>query len=491
MNGSNFGYFKGKRGLRQGDPVSPLIFTICMDYLSRLIAYATARWPFHYHPQCKGIRLTHLMFADDLLMFCKGDAPSILLLVKAFTSFSNASGLQMNNAKSEIFFNGVSMDLQTDILSVTGFHEGKMPFRYLGVPIQPGKVSKKDCSSLVEKIVTRIRSIGAKKLSYAGRVVLINSVLNTLYNYWAAMFVIPKAAIKRVEAICRNFLWDSSTEFHRVPLVGWDRVTMAKDAGGLGIKKASTWNIAAVGKLVNWIYVKADRLWIKWIDSVYLKGTSWHDFKPTNDSTWTWKTICKVKDLIKQGFTDNQWAPHQKGYTISQGYEWLMGSVPKQQWTKLVWNEWNVPKHSFNSWLIMQGGLNTKAKLFSHGCCEDDLCILCAEKPETSEHLFDECKFSCQVQKHVEEWIDRPFPTDSELLSVPSSSMKWKALTLVLSCYKYTVWHQRNQARTQFSIVRPILIAERMKMVVQQQIRKFSDRRGAQHLNERNGINLC
>ncbi|XP_074318629.1 uncharacterized protein LOC141655449 [Silene latifolia] len=305
LNGSNFGYFRGKRGLRQGDPVSPLIFTICMDYLSRLIAYATARWPFHYHPQCKGIRFTHLMFADDLLMFCKGDAPSILLLVKAFTSFSNASGLQMNNAKSEIFFSGVNKELQCSI------H----------------------------------RTILGQE----------------------AMFVIPKAAIRRVEAICRNFLWDSSSEYHRVPLVGWDRVTMSKKAGGLGIKKASIWNIASVGKLVNWIYVKADRLWIKWIDSVYLKGTQWNDYIPANDSTWTWKTICKVKEKIKQGFNENCWTPHQKGYTISHGYEWLMGPVPTQQWTMLVWNEWNVPKHSFNSWLIMQGGLNTKDKLYAYG----------------------------------------------------------------------------------------------------------------------------
>ncbi|XP_074299346.1 uncharacterized protein LOC141630422 [Silene latifolia] len=352
-----------------------------------------------------------------------------------------------------------------------GFQQGQMPFGYLGVPIHLGKSQRKSAKQSCGENGFKDQSLGAKKLSYAGRIVLINSVLNTLYNYWAAMFIIPKAAIRRVEAICRNFLWDSSSEYHRVPLVGWDRVTMSKTEGGLGIKRASTWNIASVGKLVNWIYVKADRLWIKWVDSVYLKGTSWNDFKPANDSTWTWKTICKVKELIKQGFVNNGWAPNQKGYTISQGYEWIQGSAPNQQWTKLVWNEWNVPKHSFISWLIMQNGLNNKAKLFLYGCCEDDLCVLCAEMTETNEHLFTECKFSCQVQKYVEDWIHRPFPTDNELMNVSDRSMKWKALALVLSCYKYTVWHQRNLARTQFSVVRPMIVAERMKQVVQQQIR--------------------
>ncbi|XP_074288785.1 uncharacterized protein LOC141613942 [Silene latifolia] len=138
LNGNNFGYFRGQRGLRQGDPISTLIFTICMEYLTRLIAFSTERWPFHYHHLCKNLKLTHLMFADDLLMFCKGDAPSIMLLMKAFTSFSNASGLRMNNTKSEIFFSGMVPELQTDVLRVTGFQEGTMPFRYLGVPTQPG-----------------------------------------------------------------------------------------------------------------------------------------------------------------------------------------------------------------------------------------------------------------------------------------------------------------------------------------------------------------
>ncbi|XP_074288690.1 uncharacterized protein LOC141613847 [Silene latifolia] len=169
-----------------------------------------------------------------------------------------------------------------------------------------------------------------------------------------------------------------------------------------------------------------------------------------------------------------------------------MGTAPTQHWTKIVWNEWNVPKHSFNSWLIMQGGLNTKAKLFSYGCCQDDLCVLYAEQAETNEHLFAECKFSCQVQKYIEDWIERPFPTDSELLNVSDSSMKWKAIALVLSCYRYTGWHQRNLARTQFSVIRPVLVAERMKMVVQQQIRKFTDRRGGQNeLNARTWIGFC
>ncbi|XP_074300756.1 uncharacterized protein LOC141632073 [Silene latifolia] len=435
LNGNNFGYFQ--------------------DGLSIIILCA------------KGSNLpidVSLMIFDVL----KGDAPSILLLMRAFTSFSNASGLQMNATKSEIFFNGMNEELQLDLLYVTGFQKGKMPFRYLGVPIQPGKVSKKDCNSLVEKMVARIRSLGAKKLSYAGRVVLINSVLNTLYNYWAAM----------------NFLWDSSTEYHRVPLVGWDKVTRPKTEGGLGIKKAEVWNLASVGKLVNWIYTKPDRLWIKWVDSIYLKGANWQDYTPPADSTWTWKSICKVKNKIKNGFIDNCWAPHHKGYIVSNGYDWLMGPYPQQTWATMVWSNWNIPKHSFISWVIMQEGLNTKSKLHAYGYCQDALCILCEEQAETSTHLFEYCIFSCKVKQCIEDWTGRAFPTVNEIQSANGNRMQIKDLALILTAFRYAIWYHRNSARHNLCVFETRVGCKALKELVQQRIRsKAKEKDGITDLN--------
>ncbi|XP_074298814.1 uncharacterized protein LOC141629760 [Silene latifolia] len=134
-------------------------------------------------------------------------------------------------------------ELKNDIHQATGFVEGSLPFRYLGVPIKAGRLSQKEYNALVERMINRIRSIGAKKLSYAGRLVLIKSILNTLYSYWAGMFIIPKGVIRRIEGICRNYLWDGSSDYHRVPLVAWDKVTLPKDEGGLAIKKAELCNM--------------------------------------------------------------------------------------------------------------------------------------------------------------------------------------------------------------------------------------------------------
>ena len=77
FDGGLVGYFKGARGIRQGDPLSPYIFVITMDVLSKLLDAATTYGVFSYHPKCKRIRLTHLYFADDLMIFTKGNMESI------------------------------------------------------------------------------------------------------------------------------------------------------------------------------------------------------------------------------------------------------------------------------------------------------------------------------------------------------------------------------------------------------------------------------
>ncbi|KAH0695979.1 hypothetical protein KY289_013461 [Solanum tuberosum] len=72
VNGQSYGFFEGQRGLRQGDPASPLLFILVMEYLSRTLKTMSMLPDFRFHPMCKGLNLTHLTFADDLMIFCYG-----------------------------------------------------------------------------------------------------------------------------------------------------------------------------------------------------------------------------------------------------------------------------------------------------------------------------------------------------------------------------------------------------------------------------------
>lgn len=111
LNGSSLGFFKGGRGIRQGDPVSPYIFVLVMEVLSRMLNKASSVPGFSFHYRCRKINLNRLLFADDLMLFARAYVFSTLCLKNQLDLFSKASGLKVNEEKSHIFFAGISDEL--------------------------------------------------------------------------------------------------------------------------------------------------------------------------------------------------------------------------------------------------------------------------------------------------------------------------------------------------------------------------------------------
>ncbi|GJW16317.1 RNA-directed DNA polymerase, eukaryota, reverse transcriptase zinc-binding domain protein, partial [Tanacetum coccineum] len=117
INGERYGYFKSGRGLRQGDPMSPYLFTLVMEVLTLMVNRRIERENhFKYHWGCKDIKLAQLCFADDLLMLCNGDHQSVKTLKDGLMEFSKSSGLIPNMNKSTIFFGSIKEDEKKRIL---------------------------------------------------------------------------------------------------------------------------------------------------------------------------------------------------------------------------------------------------------------------------------------------------------------------------------------------------------------------------------------
>lgn len=79
-----------------------------MEYLNRLLKELGKNPNFNFHPKCAKLQLIQLRFADDLLLFCKGDIISATTLYDCFLSFSQASGLIANQNKSCVYLGGVT-----------------------------------------------------------------------------------------------------------------------------------------------------------------------------------------------------------------------------------------------------------------------------------------------------------------------------------------------------------------------------------------------
>ncbi|XP_074314100.1 uncharacterized protein LOC141649302 [Silene latifolia] len=209
---------------------------ICQDLIKLLLGVLHRFHGFKFHPLCTKLSLNHLCFADDLLLLNRGDLTSISLMLRAFGTFSLASGLHMNSGKSNFYCNGVGDNIVQDIETITGMRRASIPFKYLGVKIMPKRLGVLDCQCLVDKVTERIQRLGAMKLCYAGRVVLISSVLSSLHSYWARIFMLPKMILKKIESVCRAFLWYGNENKERPYLVAWNQICQPKRKGGLGFK---------------------------------------------------------------------------------------------------------------------------------------------------------------------------------------------------------------------------------------------------------------
>lgn len=206
FNGVSHGFFRAKRGLRQGDPMSPLIFVLAMDYLSRILSKIGEKASFKFHEGCAEMKVNHLAFADDVLMFCHGDYESVHLLLQGLKLFSQTSGLFPKPQKSAIYYVGMAETEVQRLMEVSGFAGGQLPFKYLGVPIYATRIPVKEGDRLVEKMTAKIKQWSVKHLSYAGRIVLINVVLMSIHAYWSQIMLLPKRIPKGIKKVCRAFL---------------------------------------------------------------------------------------------------------------------------------------------------------------------------------------------------------------------------------------------------------------------------------------------
>jgi hypothetical protein len=117
--------------------------------------------------------LTHLCFADDLLIFAAANSRSIGCILAVLSDFAELSGLKANPAKSSFFCLGVSNDTKQEMLDFLQMVEGKLPIRYLGVPLITRRLSAADCEGLMNKFTSWIDPWCSKHLTFVGRLQLI------------------------------------------------------------------------------------------------------------------------------------------------------------------------------------------------------------------------------------------------------------------------------------------------------------------------------
>lgn len=395
-----------------------------------------------------------------------------MFIDEGFRNFTLTSGLAASRNKSVVYFGNVKEQVRTQIIELCGFSKGKPLFRYLEVPISSKRSSAVDCEILVDKIAL-VSNVGDPETYLIRWVQLINSILMSLYTYWATIFIIPQSMLNSILSVCRNYLWEGKELFTKSPPITWETICSDKTHGGLNVRDGKLWNIAAMGKYIWQVSMKSDNLWVKWIHWVYIHNDNfWLHVSPL-DASWAWKKLCKLKHKFAPGC---QWTME---HSSSETYKWLQLVTPKMPWRFWVWNKLNVPKHSIICWLAMWEHLRTKDKLYKLGVSEDDKCSICGGHSENITHLFFECVFSNHCITAILQWLGDPMTCrriqglwrriqKHRQLSKFRRATVWAALAATL----YLIWWARNEALWQKLVPRQDVIIGRIKRLLADRIRQ-------------------
>ncbi|KAG7582900.1 Reverse transcriptase domain [Arabidopsis suecica] len=300
INGRSDGFFKSKRGLRQGDPLSPYLFVLAMEVFSKLMNSRFDSGYISYHPKTEDLKISHLMFADDVMIFFDGSSSSLHGIYEVLDDFAGWSGLQLKREKTLLFHAGLSPN-ETREISAYGFPEGALPVRYLGLPLMSRKLKISEYSPLLDKIKKKFSAWAVKTLSFAGRAQLISSVIYGTINFWISTFSLPKACLRSLESLYSRFLWSGNIENHSKAKVAWSSVCLPKSEGGLGFRRLSVLNNTLCLRLIWLLFSGSGSLWVAWHKHHQkLSQASFWSIKAKNSDSWLWKNLLKLRHLAIQ-----------------------------------------------------------------------------------------------------------------------------------------------------------------------------------------------
>nr|GEY91054.1 hypothetical protein [Tanacetum cinerariifolium] len=314
---------------------------------------------FMYHMYCSRLELINHCFANDLFLFSHGDVQSVCVIKEALDEFKHASGLTPSFPKSTAYFCNVLNHTKISILNVLPFEERRLLVKYLGVPLVSYKLMIHDCKDLAEKVWIRIQDCKNKSLSIANGLQLIQSVTGSMHIYWASVFVLPFCVLLDIEQLMRDFLWSHGSKGKGKAKVGWE----AKIGDG-----------------------SSTSLWFdRWCDIGPLSALiTTHDiFRAGLDLSskvrdvianriWNWPIVLLVKypflDVIPISYIvkcsldrfECRTGSVTKPFSVSNVWNSIRPRDDKVNWYALVWYALCIPRHAFNTWLII------KCKLKAH-----------------------------------------------------------------------------------------------------------------------------
>ncbi|XP_074295625.1 uncharacterized protein LOC141623417 [Silene latifolia] len=331
LNGSPLNTFSPKCGLRQGDPLSPYLFILCMEVLSGMVIQAQNRGLLKGIQLCKQVTpLTHLFFADDVVFFLQDTGDSAKQLKNVLDAYCRASGQRINDAKSGVQFSPSMRLSQVQVcLKVFNIRNNKGIGKYLGIPTE-FQGSKRDFfMALTDCVMKRISSWNGIFLSSAGRLTLISSVLSNLSNYFLSVFKISVSVANKINSLLSHFWWAGCKSGKGTHWCSRNFLSLPKSAGGLGMRNIECLNQALLAKQAWRIVSGQESLFCKVFRAKLFGRQGMNadlEYKRSGNVSWGMRSLRYGLDLLAHNVA---WKPGTRSSLNVWTTRWVNGEMPE------------------------------------------------------------------------------------------------------------------------------------------------------------------
>lgn len=465
LNGKPGSPIQHRRGVRQGDSLSPLLFICAMEILGRLFQAAKEHGVLRSSSR-DGVHFQCSLYADDAILFAHPDANEAMAIKGILQIFEEASGLKTNMAKCSITNIFGAEDAIQEIQQILGCQIKPFPIRYLGLPLSTSRLPKDQVRQTVDAVARRIPASHGPLMAKSGRLVWVKSVLTAIPIYCMIADGLPPWARAEIDSICRRFLWcGKDGDVRGKCMVAWRTCTRPKELGGLGIPDLKLVNTAFEAK---WLWLqKTDsaRAWaalplkqsseaiaffrasthtivgngrdtLFWLDS-WIGGVSIRTMAPTlmqfvpkrvansltvaealPDRRWV-RTISggvtvpataeylqvwhAISGIVLNENSDRMvWRWSSDGrYSVRSAYQALQLGSHPIPGCVRVWEIWAPLRVKMFLWLALRRRHWTAERRRRHGLEAHDDCFMCDQHAETLDHIIVHCPFARQLWTEI------------------------------------------------------------------------------------------
>ncbi|CAN1762563.1 Putative ribonuclease H protein At1g65750, partial [Linum perenne] len=458
----------------------------------------------------KGIRLTpscpvltHVLFADDTVVFGKASIEEASKVKEILARYSAVSGQRVNEEKSAVFF---SKNTPEELCVATEtFH------------------------FLIDRMMSKAANWKSLLLSQGGKEVLAKAVLQAIPSYVFSCFMLPDGLLKKMDGVVAKFWWTGDVNRRGIHWCAKDRLTSAKQVGGLGFRSFKEFNLSHLAKLCWRIIQQPEALWVRVLKALYFPRNDFISAKGHHRPSWIWGSIIKGREALLKGLRkhvgngeetslDEPWFPGaanfrcptsgQEGrriaefimqdtrqwdvsklreifaehvvqeirklpigpvnmrdkwiwhhdakgaFTIKSCYRFLKKGgtgaanrpdYQQQEW-KWLWRLSMPPKVKFFIWKVCSNLLATRENLIKRKCANNPICPMCSNEDESVFHLLFACERTKVVWRELQPGISPPTPQQQIsgwFQTLLQNGQQERCIRAALCCW--VIWKSRNE----------------------------------------------